>query len=386
MNPTITIGYLPRERFAVAAESIRSLYEHTSLDFELVVMDPATPARYLDEMHEALAPHDNWRVVHVDRPLLPAASKNLLLAEMGEVDYVCFVENDVLFTDGWLDALLAACESFPADVAAPLIREGRGRDGHFDRHLGSLERSTTHEGRWEVVPLRRPRDAAERTEPVQFVEQHCLLFRRAVFDRIGPFDDQLNTRDEVDLSLALHHAGARVVLAPAAVVSYVTPTGPPNHDEMPFFGMRWDLERAAASRDRIRDRWSLVETPGDLEFVRYRNRMVRLPQVRALLEALCRAGHRVLLLDDGDWIGTSVTEGLPVAPFPEAGGHFAGYPVSEEAALSELERAFAAGTTHVVVGWPARWWFEHLPRLGDRLASWATQVTSDDIVDVYSST
>lgn len=381
-GPRITIGFLPRERFSLAAESLASLYEHTPMPFELIVVDPATPERYLDAMKAVLDRHDNWRMISRDRPLLPAESKNLVLAE-SEGDYVCLLENDNLFSDGWLEHLVDACESFPADVAAPVIREGRGTEGHFDRHLGSVVPSRTSPGLFEIAPLDRPREAARATERVEFVEQHCVLFRRSVFDRIGPYDEALNTRDEVDLSLALRAAGATVVLEPRAVVSYVPPGSAPEPDELPFYRVRWDLERAVASRERIRQKWSLVDTPGDLAFVRYRNSIPRLPEVRERLRALGQAGRSVVLIDDGDWYDTEVTADLPVAPFPDVDGHFGGFPASEAHALAELDRVIAAGASHIVVGWPARWWFDHLPALQQALTAWAGEVLPDDLLDVY---
>lgn len=381
MSPTVTIGFLPRERFVMAGESLASLYAMTPRSFELIVVDPAIPDRYRAEMQAVLDHHDNWRVLHVDRHLLPAEAKNLIVRE-ATTDYVCLLENDNLFNEGWLEALLDACETFPADVAAPLIREGRGEEGHFDPHLGSLV--STDDGRWKVERLTSARDAARDTEPVEFVEQHCLLFRRSVFDRIGPYDEELNTRDEVDLSLALHHAGATVVLEPRSIVNYVPPTSPPEPDELPFYRMRWDLDRAAASRERIKERWSLVDTPGDLEFVRYRNLIPELPAVRSALEGLCRDGHHVVLLEDGDWFDTEITEGLPVEPFPDVGGHFGGFPDSDEAARRLLDAAFERGATAVVVGWPARWWFDHLTGLRPALSAWATSVHSDGLLEIFA--
>jgi GT2 family glycosyltransferase len=384
MSPTVTIGFFPRERFVTAAESLASLYEHTPMPFTLLVVDPATPERYVRPMREVLDRHENWRILSSDRHLLPAASKNLVLAHTRD-EYVCLLENDNLFNPGWLDALLAACEQHPAEVAAPQIREGRGTAGHFDHHLGTVVPSAAQRGKWEVVPADRPRHAMTERQPVEFVEQHCLLFRREVFERIGPYDEELNTRDEVDLSLALRHAGATVVLEPASVVNYVPPTSEPEDDELSFYRMRWDLDRAARSRERIRDRWNLVDTPGDLEFVRYRNLIPELPRVRRALAGLCRAGRHVVVLENGDWFGTDVTADLPLMPFPDRGGHFGGFPAGDDEAVVEMRAALAAGVTDVVVGWPARWWMDHLPRLQSALASWADSVHDDGVLLTYST-
>jgi GT2 family glycosyltransferase len=383
MTPAITIGFSPRERFVTAAESLASLYDHTPPPFELLVVDAATPPRYLAQMQAVLDQHDNWRMLSSDRHLLPAAAKNLLLAE-ATGDYLCIVENDNLFTDGWLDALVAACEEFPADVAAPVIREGRGETEHFDRHLGSLVRRDGAEGSWEILPLEGSRNAVRERTRVTFVEQHCLLFRRSVFERIGRFDEELNTRDEIDLSLALHHAGATVVLEPRAVVNYIPPSERPEEDELDFYAMRWDLDRAVASRERIRRRWDLVETPGDLGFVRYRNLIPTLPAVRADLERLAGDGGPILLLDDGDWMGSEVTAGLPIEHFPSRDGVFWGFPDSGEDALRDLDEAVRSGATHLVVAWPGRWWLDELPELKTAIERLGPPVLHDDRLEAYA--
>ena len=383
MTPTITIGFTPRERFVTAAESLASLYDHTPLPFELLVVDPATPPRYMAEMEAVLEGRDGWRMLRSDRHLLPAEAKNLVLRE-ATGEYLCLVENDNLFTDGWLEALIAACEEFPADVACPAIREGRGKTEHFDRHLGSLVRRDGPGGSYEILPLEGSRNAvAERTR-VDFVEQHCLLFRREVLERIGPYDEELNTRDEIDLSLALHHAGATVVLEPRAVVNYIPPSERPEEDELDFYAMRWDLDRAVKSRERIRRKWDLVETPGDLGFVRYRNLIPKLPSVRADLERLAADGGPILLLDDGDWMGTDVTAGLPIEHFPSRDGVFWGFPTSSEEALRHLDRAVGLGATHLVVAWPGAWWLDELPELRAAIEQLGPPLLDDDRLQIYA--
>jgi hypothetical protein len=93
------------------------------------------------------------------------------------------------------------------------------------------------------------------------MEQHCLLFRCSVFDRIGPYDEELNTRDEIDLSLALYKAGIGVVFEPKCEVHYIPPY-PPRPDETDYFFMKWDIERTVKSRDQNHERtYPLISVP-----------------------------------------------------------------------------------------------------------------------------
>jgi hypothetical protein len=378
-TPSVTIGWFPRERFTIAAESLETLLAH-SPSCPLIIVDPATPPRYMHEIKKVLGDHPA-EVIHADHPLLPAVSKNLILDRV-KTDYVALVENDVLFTPGWLEGLLAACEQEPADVAAPIIYDGREKKNHFDKHLGEIRLSESEPGKREVIPLKKERNSAQKRERVHFVEQHCLLFRTKVFECIGRFDEQLNTRDEVDLSVALYDAGCTVVLEPATQIHYVPPTSRPDPDELPFYLKRWDLDRAVLSRERIRERWNLVDTPGDLGFVQYRNLIARLPEVRRDLEALTDPSQVTLLLEDGDWWGTDITDNLAVKPFPELNGHFGGFPASESAAIEALDRELSSGVTRVVVGYPAFWWFDYLPGLQSRLEKLDT-VRQDSLMRVF---
>ena len=111
-KPSITIGWFPRERFIVAAEPLQTLLE-----------------------------------------------KNFILDRV-TTDYVALVENDVLFTPGWLEWLWSACEEEPADVAPPEIYDERGYKNHFDKHLGEIQFDESQPGNRRIVPLQRERKSA----------------------------------------------------------------------------------------------------------------------------------------------------------------------------------------------------------------------------------
>jgi len=379
---SITIGFLPRERYELAAESLTTLLANTPEPFELIVVAPAVPDRYRREMDAVLEARPSTLVLEADRPLLPAASKNLVL-EHATGDYVAFVENDVLYPPGWLEELAAACEEFPADVASPLIREGRGDTEHFDHHLGRIV-EPADEGPIEIRGIDAARNAVTERTRVDFVEQHCLLYRRTALDAIGPFDEELNTRDEVDVSMALWAAGQTIVLDPAVRINYVPPTTSPAADELEFFLLRWDENRAAASRERIRDRWNLTNTPGDLGFVRARNNLLAMPGMRAELADIVESGGRTILLENGEWFETDVTAGLDLVPYTNWNGQFGGFPADDHASLVELDREITAGARQLAIAWPADWWLDHLPALRQRLEQHARLVRDDDRLRVFA--
>jgi GT2 family glycosyltransferase len=368
----VVIGFTPRERFSLTAESLESIFANTDVPFHLIAVDCNMPARYRAEMDRVLAGRDNVTVIERDHYLLPNASRNLVIeATPQDVDFLCLIENDCIVKKGWLSALIRACEEHPADVAVPLIIEGPVSSDriHFDDRLGTVQEVDTPEGRKLQIYQRevsRHHDRGTERRTVQFMEQHCFLFRRGVFDRIGLFDESLNQRDEIDISLRLFKAGVTAVFEPKSEINYLVPY-PPEADETGFFFFKWDLERGEESFERLRTKWNLVEVPGDMNFIRERNRIGRMHEIGRELRGLIPEGEPVAVIDEQQWSGTPIVESLRVVPFPERDGRPWGHPADDAAAIEELERQRGEGLGYIAIGWPAYWWLDHYKGFADYL-------------------
>ncbi len=370
--PTVTIGFVPRERFSLAAESLQRIFDYTEIPFNLIVVNCNIPKIYWQQMEQVLQGRDKVKVIHREHYLLPNQSKNLVVQEAQD-EFLCLIENDNLVQKGWLSQLIAACEEYPADAAVPLMIEGALGAGkvHFEDLLGQVRAIQTPEGTKLEILSRTDRKELDRgcdRRTVQFMEQHCLLFRRSVFDRIGPYDEELNTRDEIDLSLSLHQAGVRVVFEPKCEIHYIPPY-PPQLNEIDYFCMKWNLKRAAKSRDRIQEKWNLVHVPGDMEFVKDRNRIGQLHQVKEELKTLISADEPFILVDQASWIGTEIVEGLHPLPFLERDGQYWGEPADDDTAIRELERMRQSGASHIAFAWHTFWWLEHYSQFHHYLQS-----------------
>jgi hypothetical protein len=379
---SITIGWFPREHFGLAEESLRRLFEFTEIPFDLFVVDCKTPPEVWRELETILANRTNVTVIRRDEYLLPNQSRNLV-AERATGDFLCLLENDVLVQTGWLPRLLAACEEFPADVAVPLIME----DGvHFDEQLGHVrEVEGDATGKLEILPRDIPKDSDPGSDRrrVEFIEQHCVLFRRGVLERIGPYDEALSTRDEIDLSMALYQAGIPIVFEPASVIEYYSPW-PLGPESIEYSNFKWDLDRGLVGCERIKERWNLKEVPGgDAGFARNRHLSSRLCNVREDLGRVISLEDPFILVDDNTTAGTTIVEGLRTIPFLERDGEYWGTPADDATAIREFERLRKGGAHLIVFFWTAFWWLDHYGEFQRHLSSRYPKVIDEDHIVAF---
>ena len=286
--PNVTIAMVPRERFAVAGEVFQRLFDCTRIPFELVVVNCGIPDPYWQQIEAVIKGRKNVSVIRTDQYLLPNQAKNLVIQE-SKADYLCLTEMDVLVDEDWLSFLIAACEEHPADVATPLIIDAEGV--HGDPHVSQVRRIRDADGQPALeiqgrdTPKEHDRHAGR--GPVVFLEDHCLLFRRDVFDRIGLLDEELTARSQLDLSLRLFDANLTCVLEPRARVTYLAPSAI-DPEERAYYLFRWDPKRARKSEQRIRERWNIVDMPTAMRFVKRRVRIARDADVRERWAALAR--------------------------------------------------------------------------------------------------
>lgn len=151
---TVTLGFFPREQFALAAESLQRIFDCTDIPFNLIVVDCNTPKVYWQQIEQVLKGRNNVKVIRSDRYLQANELRNLVIQEAKD-DFLCFVENDVLVEEGWLSHLITACKEQSADVAVPRIIEGPlGTTSiHWDSNQGEIRSLQTADGvKWEILP------------------------------------------------------------------------------------------------------------------------------------------------------------------------------------------------------------------------------------------
>jgi GT2 family glycosyltransferase len=313
--PLVTIVVGPRERFSYTFQTVEYVYAHTKVPFEMVCVDGNSPPpvrAFLEEQARVRG----ITVVRTERYLIPNEARNLGLAQV-KTPYVVFLDNDVAVAPGWLDAMLACAEATGAAVVTPLTCIGQKL--HQKVHIAGGElRLTESNGRRRLHermrfvdrPLSQVRPLLTR-EPTQLVEFHCFLARTDLFERLGPFDEQMfSTREHIDFSLAVQSLGEPIYFEPEATVTFVQ--APPFEGyDLHYFMLRWSDAWEVASLRRFCEKWGLDHSD---DYFQRRYRLLgwrrkeqliqpllrrfafgkRLPPVEALLVAGDRVLNRVL--------------------------------------------------------------------------------------------
>lgn len=317
----VTIVVAPRERFGLSARSLETIYRHTDVPFELVYVDGNSPRGVRRSIEDARRRH-GFRLVRTERYLSPNQARNIGLRE-ATTEYVVFVDNDLLVTDGWLGSMLSCAEETGAWVVGPLYLEGdpadeivhmAGGDLAFAGEPGRRSFTTTHRYQGTAIPsLATPLVR----ESVGFVEFHCMLVRRDVFDRLGPLDEELlNTREHLDLCIQVRDAGGDVVFEPSSVVTYRTPP-PIDLVDVPYFWLRWSEEWTQRSLGHFVAKYGIDPSYTDrIGIVRSRRQLVFAPAQRATRRLLGERAERLAsrgLFRAERAVNKAVVRGAPTA-------------------------------------------------------------------------
>ncbi|MDJ0690792.1 MAG: glycosyltransferase [Xenococcaceae cyanobacterium MO_188.B32] len=263
--PQVTIVVVPKERFSYTRPALESIYENTRIPFSLVYVDGNSPGkvqRYL----QAQAEEKGFRLVRSERYLAPNQARNIGLSYV-KTKYLVFVDNDVVFTPGWLERLVNCAEETEAKVVCPLTCIGEplhqtvhlaGGEAHiFVEAQGEQTVKKVHEKHYFVNrPVAEVRELLHRRQ-CEFAKFHCMLVRRDIFARIGLLDEALlSIREHIDFCLNVTQAGGTIYCEPDSVVTYVP--GKIEWSDLPFFFLRWSDEWELSSLQHFCEKWNLT--------------------------------------------------------------------------------------------------------------------------------
>ena len=195
---------------------IKSLREKTTYkNYEIIIIDniPASDTAWKD-----------WVARNADKVVdIPAAFNwsvfNNRAAEVAEGEFLLFLNDDITITqDDWLDALLEHGQRPEVGITGPQLLYPDGKVQHAGMFLSNnglgrhAFRFATHND-----PCYFGLALTQRN--VMAVTGACMLVRKAVFDRLGRFNEAHQVvNNDLDFCLRAHRAGLLTVFTPYATM------------------------------------------------------------------------------------------------------------------------------------------------------------------------
>ena len=274
MKYNISVGLIARDKFSPAVRAVQSLVgQVTELD-EIVVLDSGYPKTtlgaiqsYCTEARISLRIQATGRFANTNR-----AWNRFVSA--ANAKYVFCLENDVVLSPGSLTACVASIKQGFCDVAVPIVYEGDSAAMHFDPPVSRIEELP--DGVHSTLKRRcKPNaDRIGKSRLVSHLERHCYGMRRECAETLGPLDEKMYCRTDIDLSLACFRRALRIAVIDEAVARFYRQ--PELSVDREFFDYRWNLERVAFANQRLITKWNLVS---------YKTTINHAHRIRALLDA-----------------------------------------------------------------------------------------------------
>lgn len=211
-TPNVSIVIPVHNKIDYSVACLRSLAKHPgTIAFEVVVVDDASS----DATAERLARIDGIRVVRNTQNLGFVGSCNAG-AEQAQSEFLVFLNNDTVVTDGWLDALLRCFDEEPeAGLAgAKLVYP----DGRLQEAGGIVFADGSG---WNYGRFENPADPRfEFRREADYCSGAAIMIRRDLFRELRGFDTRYAPAyyEDTDLAFAVRKAGKKVFYEPGATV------------------------------------------------------------------------------------------------------------------------------------------------------------------------
>ncbi|MBI5107903.1 MAG: glycosyltransferase family 2 protein [Rhodocyclales bacterium] len=202
----------------ITVECLKSLFASVSGDFELLLIDDASPDGMLPLFREAAEFHPNTRIYHFPENLEYTQSVNCLLSE-ATGERILFVSNDIFVTPTYLAALLEA-------TADPDIGIARGVSNFVDNLLET--HNVTPDApiaTWEQLcefSARQYFEAGTSLPDDPFLIGDAFMVTRKLLDTIGSFDTRYHGYlSDLDFGIRAAAAGYRRIYCPRAFARHI---------------------------------------------------------------------------------------------------------------------------------------------------------------------
>lgn len=255
----LSIGVAAHGNVAITEECLKSIFASVAGDFELVLIDDASPDDVLPLFRDAAEFHPNTRIYRFPENLEYTQSVNCLLNE-AQGERVLFVSNDIFITPTYVAALLET-------MADPAIGIARGTSNFVDNSLAThnVAEQPIGDGWQALVEFAAARYAMENMNTLDdpYLVGDAFMVQRTALATIGGFDTRLRGyMSDIDFGLRVAGAGFRRVLCPRAYAWHVRDANF-NYLSEQEMAEKWQRRnsRVRTAWDSFCDIWNLDRTP-----------------------------------------------------------------------------------------------------------------------------
>ncbi|MEW6447354.1 MAG: glycosyltransferase [Bacillota bacterium] len=218
-QPLVSIIIPTKDKVELLRRCVESIRQKTTYpNYEIIVVDngseEAATTRYL----QGVANYSNCRVVSFDQPFNYARLNNFAVSQAAG-EFLLFLNNDTeVLTPDWLEEMLGHAQRKEVGAVGVklLFPNGKIQHGGVIVGLGGVAGHAFY-----GLPASDPgyMGLATVTRNCAAVTAASLMMRRAVFEEVGGFDEELDVAyNDVDLCLKIIQRGYYIVWTPHAVL------------------------------------------------------------------------------------------------------------------------------------------------------------------------
>ncbi len=196
-------------------ECLSSLRQQTHGDFDVVIVDNSGKGLVHRLLHQSEAARLGAMVIEMDHNVGFGAAVNAAFRR-SRAPFLATLNDDAVACPGWLEALVTAMETqSDAGMCASQVRLSG------ERRLDSAGMLICRDGSSKQRGHLRAPDAFRVREEVLFPSASAALYRRAMLDQTGFFDEEFFLYcEDTDLGLRARWAGWKCVYVPEAAVEH----------------------------------------------------------------------------------------------------------------------------------------------------------------------
>jgi GT2 family glycosyltransferase/glycosyltransferase involved in cell wall biosynthesis len=210
-EPTVSIIILSFNKVEYTHQCFDSLLQYTNIPYELIVVDNNSDDKtktFLNKLQNVTVLYNKENVGFGN-----ACNQG---AEKARGEYLLFLNNDTLLTPGWLEPLLHRIKTIPdcGSVGGKIL--------DFNGLIQEAGGIITKNGNCKVLGAGQSPNLYDYSffREVDHCTAACFLIKKSVFQKINGFDKIYSPAyyEDVDLSMAVRHAGYKIYYEPKSVI------------------------------------------------------------------------------------------------------------------------------------------------------------------------